>query len=134
MFESGTEKYGIELVHKLTENDKIRVLYERKEYNKDSSNQSSKNELTAKKTQILTGQWTHLQDKFTFTTEYMFKDRDTPYNAKDLGQEDVEEHFFAERIQYDVSKDLSFFLGGQTKFTGLQVRIIFYFTRANPCP
>ena len=113
LFESGTKKYGMELTHKLTENDKIRLLYEKKELDENSTNRASKNELAAKEQQIVSGQWSHTWNKLTFTTEYMFKDRSTPYNYQDLGQEKVKEHFVGERIQYDVSKDTSLSLGGQ---------------------
>lgn len=112
LFEMGTEKYGMEAAHRFTENDKARFIWERKELD-DVDNRSAKNEITANRIQNFISQWNHTWENWTFITEHMYKEKTGSFYSKDLNKGKRREHSFAERIQYDLSKDTALFVGEQ---------------------
>ncbi|UCD55256.1 MAG: hypothetical protein JSV93_00220 [Candidatus Omnitrophota bacterium] len=111
LFEAGTEKCGISGSHKVTENDKIRFLYERSELDKGCTNQSAENQLTAKRVENYLAQWDHVWRQFTFTTEYLFRRKKEPLSSANPDED--HKSIVGERIRYDLSKDTSVFLSQQ---------------------
>lgn len=116
LFQAGTEKYGIELAHRISEKDKLRFIYEGKELKTDKK--ISKNDATAERVQNFISQWAHTTGKWGFITEYMLKDRTGSHSYKDQGQPRVRENSVAERVQYQLSKNTSVFVGDQVTLEG----------------
>ncbi|MDD5422262.1 MAG: hypothetical protein PHT32_02410 [Candidatus Omnitrophica bacterium] len=120
LFQAGTEKYGFEFAHKLTENDNIRFIYEKKAL--ESTNKAAQNQVTAGSEQDFTGQWTHKYDKFDFITEFASKDKTDVYSYYGGGQHRLTENTIAERVQYNLNKITSLFIGEQITVDGGKAR------------
>ena len=120
LFQAGSNKLGLNLTHKLTENDRLRFLYDRSDIQKNAKNQGVLNQLQANRVQDTTAQWVHTKDKFTFTSEYVFRNQKESFSPiLDTPKDLKRDHLIGERIQYDVSKDTSLFLGQQLGITDL---------------
>lgn len=115
LFQSGTEKYGMELAHKLTENDKLRFLAQREALMDEALNQAAKNQITSRRSEIYTGQWVHTWEKFSFTTEYQQR---TEHGSLSFYQRPSTEKNLAERIDYKFNPDSSVFVSQQATLSG----------------
>jgi len=105
----------MEAAHRFTENDKVRFIWEKKELD-NADNRSAKNEITAKTTQSFISQWNHAYKNWTFITEHMYKEGAGSFYSKGLNKDKRREHSLAERIQYELSKETSLFVGEQLDF------------------
>ncbi len=116
LFQSGTIKYGMELGHRLTPDDKLRFIFEDSELEKVNGviNRAAQNDLAATRTQNRTAQWVHNWEKFIFYTEYRFQNGKnslaTPQNG---GGADHSGSIIAEKVEYKFSSDTSLFAGQQ---------------------
>ncbi len=114
LFESGTNKYGMELAHRLTANDKLRLIYDNKEKDEGAVNQAALNQLTAHRVQNFTAAWMHLLKPFIFITEYRLQNKKNSLSAvDDPGKINDTDNIIAEKIQYDRTKDTSVFASQQ---------------------
>ncbi|MBI4394560.1 MAG: hypothetical protein HY583_00025 [Candidatus Omnitrophica bacterium] len=120
LFEAGARKYGLDLSHNLTQNDRLRFLYSREDLAKGFDNDGVENQIQAKRLQDFTGQWNHRWNQFTFTSEYLFKDeKESLSPIRDAGKGHVKGHLVGERVQYDLSKRTSVYLGQQVGINDL---------------
>lgn len=113
--EAGTEKQGVELAHKFTDNDKVRFIAQREEVIEGALNQAAENQAQAVETQLYTGQWIHTLNKWTFTSEFQQKQTADSYISSGLP---TLERTFAERVGYKLNPNTSVFLGQQLTLDG----------------
>jgi len=114
LFQAGTEKYGMELSHKLNDNDRLRFIAQKEGLTKDSTNQVAENQITDKRNLSFTGQWVHTRGKFAFTSEYQQKQE-----VGQLGfQHPQTSQNIAERVDYQMNNKTSLFLGQQITISG----------------
>jgi hypothetical protein len=113
--EAGTEKYGVELSHRFSAQDKVRVIAEANKIDQDQDNQLADNQLGVKEAHIYTGQWQHTQGKATFTTEFRQKDETDLLAFYDRP---LHQRLLAERLDYQLTKDTALFIGQQLTLSG----------------
>lgn len=113
--QAGTEKQGVELAHKLTENDRLRFLASREEVIEGALNQAAINQAQATQAKIYASQWIHTLQKWTFTSEFQQKETAGSYISSELP---TLERSFAERAGYNLNPNAQVFLGQQFTFTG----------------
>ncbi len=120
LFEAGSRKYGLDLSHQLGKSDKIKFRYEKGEIEKNGNNPVVKNQLQAKSLENFTAQWSRLWNKFTFTTEYLYRDeRESLSRIRDTGKGHVVGHLIGHRILYDLNEKTALSLGQQLGITDL---------------
>ncbi len=117
LFESGSEKYGLEVAHQLTPSDKLRFMYEDGAIDKGIGTPNSNviNDLGAAREQNFIGQWVHDWKKFIFTTEYRAQGKKTAVTAiSDVNGTDTVGHVVAEKVDYHLSDATTLFVSQQS--------------------
>lgn len=113
LFEAGSEKYGIDLAHKIDGNDRARVFYEQGRLEKNAENALLENQLQASKVDHLLGQWIHELNQWTFATGYSFQQDQSPLDAVDDGVTRGTNHLIGERVQYEIDSKTSAWVAQQ---------------------
>jgi len=117
LFQAGTTKYGAELAHKLTENDRLRLIAQREGLSDGSLNQAAENQIAAKRNDLYSGQWIHATGNLTFTQEYQEMRRKEPLTAYDTS---TMQRSYGERVDYKFNNRNSIFIGSQISISGRQ--------------
>ena len=116
LFQAGTRKYGMELGHRLTPDDKLRFIFEDSALEKIDGviNPAARNDQAATRTQNWTAQWAHEWEKLIFYTEYRFQEgKNSLATAPNGGDADRSGSIVAEKVEYHLSPAASLFVGQQ---------------------
>lgn|GEM_PF-6199472 len=120
LYQAGTEKWGIELAHELSVDDKLRLLYQQDKLQEGRENLIADNFLQAEERQALTGQWIHVKDQWTFTSEYQIRGDNESLNPNpENNKGHLAGHIIAERVDYRFSERTSLFIKQQMGLTDL---------------
>ncbi|MEW6026496.1 MAG: hypothetical protein AB1599_04285, partial [Planctomycetota bacterium] len=114
--QQGSEKMGLEVGAKLSDNDTLLTRFDSQTV-LDGANAAVQNTAGAQESQTLVLQIAHRQDPLRVTGEYRYQDTPSPYITPGLLRDETSQ-ILAARAEYDVNKDLSVFGEQQAALAG----------------